>query len=106
MKDFAPLHGQLAPFFYLSFISWDINDWKCRKFFAIFLKFSRSSHFILPRYIHKFQALQTKVEKLDSTVRRVQKSFNTLQTGQKSSSDKLGKLCLLITKLLPNTDSE
>lgn len=56
--------------------------------------------------LHKFQALETKVEKLDSTVSKAPKSLSTLKTGQWSSSDKLGKFCRLIIKLFPNTNSE
>ena len=41
---------------------------------------------------HKFQALETKVEILDLTVNKIQKSLSTLETGQKSSSDKLEAL--------------
>lgn len=32
--------------------------------------------------LHKFQALETKVEKFDSTVSKVPKSLSTLETGQ------------------------
>jgi hypothetical protein len=32
--------------------------------------------------LHKFQALETKVEKLDSTVSKAPKSLSTLKTGQ------------------------
>ncbi|XP_045028526.1 uncharacterized protein LOC116916572, partial [Daphnia magna] len=54
----------------------------------------------------KVKALEGKVASMDLTVRKVESSLNTLETGQLASNLKLDKICLLLTKLLPNLDEE
>lgn len=54
----------------------------------------------------KVKALEGKVASMDLTVRNVESSLNTLETGQLASNLKLDKICLLLTKLLPNLDEE
>ena len=54
----------------------------------------------------KVKTLEAKVGKLDTTVNHVRESLATLEKGQQTSNSKLDRLVLLLTKLLPDTDTE
>jgi hypothetical protein len=56
--------------------------------------------------LSKVQELEIKVTTLDSTVDKIQSSFSKLEAGQKASNTKLDKLCLLLTRLLPDLEVE
>jgi hypothetical protein len=56
--------------------------------------------------LSKVQELEIKVTTLDSTVAKIQSSFSKLEAGQEASNTKIDKLCLLLTKLLPDLEVE
>ncbi|KAI9553709.1 hypothetical protein GHT06_021639 [Daphnia sinensis] len=56
--------------------------------------------------LYKVKALEGKVANMDLTVRKVESTLSTLETGQLASNLKLDKICLILTKLLPNLDDE
>lgn len=56
--------------------------------------------------LSKVQELEIKVTTLDSTVDKIQSSVSKLEAGQKASNTKLDKLCLLLTRLLPDLEVE
>jgi hypothetical protein len=52
------------------------------------------------------QELEVQVATLDSTVNKIQSSYNSLEAGKQASNSKLDKLCFLLTRLLPDLDAE
>lgn len=54
--------------------------------------------------LSKVKILETKVASV--VVSQVEESLVTLKTGQQTSNPKLDKICLILAKLLPNTNME
>lgn len=56
--------------------------------------------------LSKVKIIETKVANMSVVVSQVEESLVTLKTGQQTSNPKLDKICLILAKLLPNTNME